>query len=825
MSIKNTFKHKFIWIILSVITFFGLAIIFIPPMINLNFLKPKIENIIFSETGIDAKIHGNINFSLLGKTQIIAHNISVPNGVISSCEFSIPFFDIFNLQNANISSDVSVHGASLLIEKIIPLKTNNKIVVNDSNIKFLNKEYKIINATISNQNIDAIVRTDQHKYDIKYHDKLFLIKNKNNDLKLSGELFDDGTAKAHIEIKAQDINRWFEFEKPRINGRFPIVADLFWNGSYGIKFYNISANGITGDIDLSESGYKIIQLKSQSADYDLSFFLFNPEILQNTSFDLDFYGKITFADKHYKHIKISTTGFDNEIKINTIIMDDMVIHGGTIDKDGAHNLNISLPEMGVNTTCLFNGNPVKWMCEKFSYGKSISGKIYVDKKNFIVDVFSSKNIEDLTPITNSVKRFGNLGLVRFSFPDMAGVIKINNKKHDIQYEYVKNKNISWLNTNIPFLPDSFKQEPGDFIWEQNSLIFIPHSKQWQIALKKDFFTLHGDNFKVWFPDIDLQCLKNFSYVISGNYKKNNISNLTLEINNHVFTGSWIKDSITLKTDTLNLDSFASDEFIDNYEQLSFFVEHPLIMLFNLKTNVALSANKLIFQNQEYNNFVYSLKNNIQNFSITDSSRGNLLAKIEKNNAKYNLNIQLNRLVFNKKLLPEFMPLNLSDTIITAEIKLNTYGIIAHDIIDNLNGTFDASFDGGKLYGLSIDDFYNASDIISTLNVEYILSSALQSGITNIKKMHIVGEYNNGNIKTLKPFILSMKHADATGIFEIQNNAMSTELTMVLRGTSPEPEPINLKTYSDNKREFSLSQIMMNFDPEYMREFIKTHDKF
>ena len=71
----------------------------------------------------------------------------------------------------------------------------------------------------------------------------------------------------------------------------------------------------------------------------------------------------------------------------------------------------------------------------------------------------------------------------------------------------------------------------------------------------------------------------------------------------------------------------------------------------------------------------------------------------------------------------------------------------------------------------------------------------------------------------------MPHTDATGIFEINNNEIKAKLRMILRGTSAGPEPIELTIHPDGSREFPLSQIMMSFDPEYMREFVKKHNQF
>ena len=177
MPTKSKHSNKKLLFFLSFIAIFALALAIVPPIITLNNLKPKIEEVILAKTGVPAKIYGDINFSLMGSTSIVAHNLSVPNGVISSVEFKIPFFDIFNLKNAKISGDIYVKDASLYIERITPFNINNKIIVDNSKIQFLNKEYKIIHADFTKTETTAFVRTDQHKYEIKAINNEFVIKN------------------------------------------------------------------------------------------------------------------------------------------------------------------------------------------------------------------------------------------------------------------------------------------------------------------------------------------------------------------------------------------------------------------------------------------------------------------------------------------------------------------------------------------------------------------------------------------------------------------------------------------------------------------------
>ncbi len=823
---KSKYTSKILLFILSVIAMLGLAVIIVPPMVSINTIKPKIEEAILNQTGVRARIHGNINFSLMGKATIVAHDISIPNGVISSVEFAFPLLDIFNIKNADISGDIYVNGASLHVDKITPFNINKNIVINDSKIQFLNKEYNIIHADMSKDEIDAFVRTDQHKYEIKSIGNKFVIKNKNNDLILTGELFKNGTAKGHISIIAQDINRWFEFETPRIAGQFPITADVSWNGEYGIKFDNIVAQNVRGSIEYKNDGYKIIKLKSDNANYDMTFFMKDPKILQNASFDLNFYGDMTFMKQKINHLILDTVSSNKEIQINKIIADNIHIIGGTVDENGAHDVRVSGPLSGLHTTCLFNGTPTNWYCKEYSHGSNITSVFSVKDDVIDADVYSTAIYADMKPFVVTIRKLASSGEVRFYYPDTEGTLHLKKDSYTVDYVRLDDKSLNQAKINLKFLPDFMKDEPGDFVWVGNVMIFTPNSKQWQLSKSTDFFILRGENFKTLTKKVDLQSINDLSYVLSGVYKNGNISNFEVEIAGHKLTGMLSGNSITLKTDVLDIDAFANKSFINNFENLSFFTNHPILLPFETNMNVALSANKLIYNKQEYKNFVYSLHKNAQTVSISDSDRGNLLATLNKDNIKYALNIQLNKFVIDKKLLPKTMPLNISDTAITAEIKLNTYGMIAHDIINNMKGTFDASLDGGLLYGLGLSDFYASAPMLATTrDGERALYIALNQGITPVKKMHIIGAYDNGDIKTTEPFTLSMPHVNASGIFEIENNDMTARLQMVLRGTSADPKPIDLIIYPNNSRDFSLSEIMLHFDPEYMREFVKTHNQF
>ena len=71
----------------------------------------------------------------------------------------------------------------------------------------------------------------------------------------------------------------------------------------------------------------------------------------------------------------------------------------------------------------------------------------------------------------------------------------------------------------------------------------------------------------------------------------------------------------------------------------------------------------------------------------------------------------------------------------------------------------------------------------------------------------------------------MRHTTGIGGFAITDGYMTAEFDLTLRGTAPTPATIQLSIIPDGMREYSLSDIMRQIDPGFMRAFVKTHNKF
>lgn len=825
MALKSRTKRKIIWLTAIAAAIAAIALIAIPPMINLNSFRPDLEQAIIRQTGVDAKIRGNVRFSLMGRATIVAHDIDIPNGTIDSVTFAIPLHSIFNIKNAKIDGNISIRGGDIHIDKLEPVAYKNNISVSNINIDFMGKNYRIVSGRVSPDRFIGTVRTNDHKYDIDFNKDVFVIKNNNNNLEISGRLYPNGAARGFISIYTHNINAWFEFDEPKIKNPVQLNMNFEWDGEYGFKFTNIHANNYTGNITLYPSGARDINLRSSNSNADFSFLLSPTQVLHQTTLNLDLYGDMRFADRTFKHIACSVRGADQRLNITSITADDIKITGGYIDADGAHDITISMPIDGTDTTCEFSGTPDNWRCTRFSYGP-YSGSMAVSNTGFDISVISTNPMPSADIIRKHLQKLGTNGRIDFQFSDAAGTMNISAPDNTAtKYKFATNKTLRWLNPNIKFIPDFMYDAAGDFMWSDDTLYFTPYNKQWRITLTGDKFTIIGTNAKDWLPNIDLRSVNDLPYVVSGEYASNVISNLVIKIADHEFTGTYSGNKLTLNTDILNLDSFASQEFVDNYDELEFLTNAPITIPFSIPVQISLSANRMIYNGDEYRNFIYVLKPGTQTFSIADDNRGNMLATINKNKNEYDISLQLGRFDINGLLLSENMPLNIRDTTITAEIQMHTSGRIAHDIWNNIVGDMDMSFDDGYIVGIGTDKFYASVPNIGVLNAESALVNALESGNTAIKKLHIVGRYENGNFKTTAPIQLSMRHTDATGQMEIIDGNMTAQLSIIMRGTSPDPQPITLNISDNGRRSYLLPQIMQNFDPGFLREFIKTHNRF
>ena len=783
-----------------------------------------VEKSIYEQTNVPTKLNGNIHFSLIGGATIVAHDVNIPDAKIGSVMFSIPFHSILDIKNAKLNDAVVIYDADITVEKLQPASFNHDIEIYNSYITFMGRKFYIVRADFTDGKFHGTIRTKDHKYDVEFIGDTFNIKNKNNDLEITGQMYSDGSLRGQISLTTNNINEWFGFSEPKISQTISLTMNFEWNGGDGYKFTNIESDHFSGNIEIFPNGDKDIQLVSNDIDFDFSF-LANPNRLINkTNLNLDLYGNLKFFDHTFKHIRVIATGTKSTLQIGTIVADDIAISGGSITSTGAHNIMIAMPINGIAATCIFSGTPSDWQCNKFTYG-DLHGSVSVSDKTYNMIVTSDKKMPNIKDAEQQLQKLGEYGTVKFKFTDLGGIYKKTKNGTSISYDFAQNKTLQWLKITPTFLPKFMLSDAGNFSWSDGMMTFVPHNKQWRLSIQDNYFVLSGTSFKKAFSEIDLRFINDSKYTISGFYDADKISNLNISFSGNKLTGSASGKNITLHTDAFSLDKIINQSFVQDYEAQEFLTNDPIMTLFKIPFNISLSANSLIYNGSEYKNFVYSLKPNTQIFSITDNTRGNILATIEQTTGKYDIFIQLNQFALNGNLLSNQMPLNIRDSKITGEISLSTSGKIAHDIYYNMTGELDLIFSDGYIQGLSIDNFYASANQITIFNAEYALANTLGGGETRLKQMHIVGTYDQGNFITTSPLEISMRHSNAVGGLAITNGQMTAELDLTLRGTGPTPTTIELGILPDGGRSYSLSEIIQNLDLGFMRAFIETHKSF
>lgn len=824
MALKPRTRRKILYITAAIMALLAIAIVVVPPMFTLNRLKPKLESAIAAQTGAITTIRGDIHFSLLGAITIVARDIVVPDGNIGAAAFRVPLSALLNPDGARLDGRISIYDANVKISRLVPVAPRYDIELHNCTVDFLGKEYRIIDGLVGGGELKATVRTSQHKYDITLNGDEFFVANKNSNLVVFGNLTPDGGARGTMALKTDNINEMFEFNEPKIPGEIDLEMKFDWDGGYGVRFSDIYANNFTGNIDLEPDGRRSIEISSPDATFDFSFLLNPTKIIHETSFNLNLRGHLKLGNREFSRLIILATGTQDGLDITKIVADDTVISGGRITATGAQDLAISTKINNHIARCIFSGTPESWTCDNFSY-RGMNGIITVKGDTFDISVKSDATMPSDEELRDIIAHFGARGTVKFIFADAAGTLFIEGPAVRPEFKFARDKTLSWLRDEMTFIPEFMRNEIGDFALSGDRVTFRPHSGRWELTTQGDAFVISGRSLHDWFPKMDMRAIADDEYFISGLRRGDAISNLTIRALGHEMTGTASGKNITLHTDTINLDAFISQAFLDNYDEMEFLTDAPIMLPFGLNVGISLRADKLIYNGDEYSNFVYSLKPDTQTYSITDSARGNLLAIITKDKKEYDISIQASNFKLSGMLLSSRMPLNVSDARITGEAQIKTSGKIAHDIAYNMAGDIDAVFTDGYIYGFGVDDFYAAADSITTFNAEFAIARALDGGQSRLKEMHVTGEFAGRDFKTTAPLTISMRHADATGALEINDSAMRANFALKLRGTSPAPALISIEVLPDGARRYSLSEIMNDFDASFMREFIATHPKF
>ncbi|MDR0967352.1 MAG: AsmA family protein [Rickettsiales bacterium] len=832
---KSSSQHIAIFCVLAVILSLVIAWLIVPPLFNMNGLRPYFAQTIMNQTGTPIKINGKIHISTIGRISVVAHDITTQNGTIESVSFSIPMSKIFDIRNAPVSGDIYVRGANMEIENLTPIRINQKINISDSVINFMGMNYHILNGTLENGSFSGGVRTDQHKYVVNSNGSEFFVINKNEGLSINGTFLSNGGVHATLKIDTDDVNTWFNFFEPDIWEHVNMSMNIDWDGKYGFVFSDITGNvggdDFNGRIVLPENGIREMSFSSDSIDFDLNFLRTQKLFLKNASLDLDLNGNLRFNNKFFNYVRLHAVGDDKTEKIKSLEFGGAKISGkisGEILSNGDENLNLEFSRAGADVYCKLRKTKNLWACDEYKYkDKEISavGTLVVDSEKFSGTMTSENDMPrdfNFVKFTEFTKTDGE---IIFRFRNMGGIAKIQKNKVSITYNFVNDTNLNWLYPNkFPFLPNQMTDELGDIVIGGDDISFLPKSKKWELTTSGNYFYLTGDSvisfIKNFAPGADLSFLNDFSFEMSGNFNKTSISDLELRIANHIFRGRVSDNNLTLITETLDMDIFANKNYFTKYDENQFLHNAPILIPFDFTNiKISLSAGSVMFSGEKYENFIWTLANNQMNFSISDTTRGSVLATIIKNKFNYDISVRLNRFAFTRKLLPETMPLNITESVATGDAKISSNGRIAYDFWNNMSGPVNLTFDGGKLIGIGTDYLYANALNLTPVNTDDILTTALSGGTTIIKSMNFSGEYKGGKFITTSPLKIIARFATITGDLEIDDNKMTANLKVLFNGISPSPSSIPMSIFSDGTRDYSFDNILVNFSSDYLIKFM------
>jgi hypothetical protein len=443
--------------------------------------------------------------------------------------------------------------------------------------------------------------------------------------------------------------------------------------------------------------------------------------------------------------------------------------------------------------------------------------------------------ENMTPDLGSLDEIqkyvgGRDGKIDFRIADMQGTAEMKGGLRRIEYVQ-SGARLASLPVDLP-LPESMLETRGNIAAEiiGDKMSFVFKADDWTFSAGDDAgFSISHKSARRLLSALtgrtELPFIRaDIPAAAAGKYANPVVSNLRIMIGDMIFSGSIAAGGLTVAGAVLDLDQVLDELWFQNYADNQYLSGDPLLAPFDFGADVAITADEVKLNGTVYSGFVYSLAGPSQKMSISDSENGRLLLSITKDRSKYAYLAQMSKFFVAGKVFGKASPLNMENTTITAEASMESYGLTAYDIRRNMAGIIDAAFDGGVLTGLGTDDFYNSANRIGKADADQALNAALGGGRTDVKEMQVTGEYQGGDFRTTKPFLLTARHVDATGNIQIKNDQAAIRANLILRGTSPVPKPVAL--YINGRgRSYSLSEILRDLDLDYLREFVAAHMKF
>ncbi|MDR2685902.1 MAG: hypothetical protein LBB23_03985 [Rickettsiales bacterium] len=818
---KRSVRARAIWFPSIVVAVAAVAALLFPAFSDFSYIKAGMANALSARSGAEVSINGSVKIALLPRPVLRAHEVVAKTTdyqiSANALQFPISIENILAPAAAAVPSEITIRGGTLL--------------TNDRKFTEINGR-----ATLAGKSFSGSFEHAGRKFIASISDGAAKIENPN--LALRAEFkFDangcEGTFKGSFQNLETFLNEW--------GYSFSEVAKRPW--------------AITTEFNLDRAGLNLKNMTLASADTILSGRATFPkndvqtldlvmadgnlgilEIPDLTDKNINIIGsgKFDFRGRTAKKFDISMAG--GILKRADILGDDWNIHASGSFKGGkAENLDLSLFEKDgraiagisapASVRCILTTSGENWECSSLSIsGESFSmsgaAEMQGGQMNLKLDRINGMEINDI--IKSATDRFQND--IKITFP--GGQFGIGNSSKTYANDKAKLKDIPFKSSITDLIPPALVQKiKGKISAESRSGFesFAFDSDNLKIAITdnngaiqfaasgRDFAGIFGDVF----PGAGGKFLKpDLPFDISGNFSGGDFDDIKINIAGQEFTGRGADGRISLNGKTLNIDDLKSPDWNINFEQLQFVSQDPMLSMFRITPDFSLATARVISGGATYQDLAYSKIGTAQKASLTDGSTGVGVWEItRRGGSEYEINVKISGFKI-PGLFANLPGLNVEGATLTAEAWLTTMGLTANDVRQNLAGSAELNFDGGKVVGIDTRRVFAAP--ISHGNAFDVVSSAFAKDASMpIRTLNVPLRISGGSALSSAPMNIRSDTSNISGFIKSDSEGTAAKLSVVFKNGAAEPRPLEVRV-APSGASFDREELFRSVDPDYIK---------
>ncbi|MCL2629168.1 MAG: hypothetical protein FWD33_00510 [Alphaproteobacteria bacterium] len=834
---KRKFKARIIWFTTLVAAIAAVGIIIFPALTDFSYLKPGIE----ARIGNNAKISGPVKIILAPRPVLRAHDLEIRSDMIKakadSVQFPIRLRYLFQPNMISVPDAVSVREGTASIRGQTFASINGRASLNG----------KAFRGSFQHQG---------RRYIANIKDGIAIIEAPSLSLKTKAEYRIIGNS---IEAKGQfngsfpNLEEWingFGFSFGESAARPWAISTDFVCGMAGLEFNSMSLFAsdaiLTGSMSVPHHGADKINIMVTEGNLDE---LYSTDLAKKI-LRVEGEGKFKFRGRDVRRVLIETN--QDEITRAEFIGDGFQLRARGHIIDGVpHGLLISLHKV--------NAQDIIGIAEPASFRCTLTGKFRSD----------NWKCDDLSITTQAWRISGNavflggrdhspddllISIKDYSGSDKSGIIKSLGGNANIKpgtrlfiifpgenptiFERTGDqKRFSSENARIRDIPFSmpiidkipsalrerlrghtlaFISEP---VYSEGKVAeVIPEKLQigrkdegLYLQLATEHFHFQGRNLAraiplIWGGFDSGFIMQDLPFAAT---RIRNSINMQFDIGDQTITGP----ANDLRTANLDLDKIISPAWRTDYERLQFLHNDPIAALFRIDKDFSITADRVTFKGREYGNMIYSKTGNVQRISVTDGSNGQLLIEIQRRGgADYTISVKASRFQI-PGFLNRFAGIDIGNTQLSGEALITTFGLIAHDIWNNMEGTADLNFEGGTVRGIDTRAIFNPSISRGNL-VDFVNAAFAPNAQMPIRIMNIPVRINGSEITSAAPFQLRSDNASISGWIGTED----TSISVLFRNATVNPAPLDV-ILTKTGPTFDLDSASRSINPDYIRAML------